>query len=121
MQSLRLNIFGIILILVLILSLGAASFFYFKADELKKNDPKVVAEIEIKDTVEKVSKLILLPTDEEPTVATVTNLEDLKDQPFFTNAKVGYKVLIYTKAKKAILYDPERNILVEVAPLSLDR
>ncbi|OGN17447.1 MAG: hypothetical protein A3F48_04405 [Candidatus Yanofskybacteria bacterium RIFCSPHIGHO2_12_FULL_41_9] len=63
--------------------------------------------------------MLVLPTDEQPTVATVTDLEALKGQPFFLNAKIGYKVLIYTKAKKAILYDPQARKIVEVAPINL--
>ena len=35
------------------------------------------------------------------------------------NAKVGFKVLIYTQAKKAILYDPGANKIVEVAPVNI--
>ena len=66
--------------------------------------------------LERVGQLILLPTDEQPTVATVTNLEALKGQEFFRKAKVGYKVIIYIQAKKAILYDPVENRLIEVAP-----
>jgi hypothetical protein len=35
------------------------------------------------------------------------------------DAKKGDKVLIYTNAKKAILYDPELNKIVNVAPLNI--
>ncbi len=41
-----------------------------------------------------------------------------KGQPFFANAQVGDKVLIYYKAKKAILYNPTDNKIVEVGPIS---
>ncbi len=70
-------------------------------------------------TIESVSKLISLPNDEEPTIATVSDLEALKGQAFFANAKVGDKVLIYAKAKKAVLYDPTANKVIEVAPLNI--
>lgn len=33
--------------------------------------------------------------------------------------KNGDKVLIYVKAKKAILYDPAKNIIVDVAPVNI--
>lgn len=73
---------------------------------------------ENKALVEKVGDLIILPKDETPTIATVNDLEKLKSQPFFANAELGDKVLIYAKAKKAILYRPSRNLIVELAPLS---
>lgn len=72
---------------------------------------------EVIKVVQAVGKLIVLP-DEVPTVATVTDLEKLKDQAFFKNAKIGDKVLIYLKAEKAILYDSESNKIIELAPLN---
>jgi hypothetical protein len=78
------------------------------------------AQLEISTLIERVGKLIVLPEGEEPTVATVSDPAKLKDQVFFANAKVGDKVLIYTKARKAYLYDPEGDILLEVAPITAD-
>ncbi len=77
-------------------------------------------QLEINTLIERVGKLIVLPQGEEPTVATVSDPEKLKDQVFFANAKVGDKVLIYTKARKAYLYDPEGDILLEVAPITAE-
>jgi len=66
-----------------------------------------------------VGKLIQLPQGETPTIATVTDKEKLTNQPFFTNAKNGDIILIYTKAKKAILFDPIAKKIIDVAPLSI--
>jgi hypothetical protein len=85
---------------------------------LKKDSP-AVAEEDVQKLVEEVGELIVLPTDEMPTVATVAEPEKLKDQAFFANAKAGDRVLLYTNAKKAILYDPEAHKIVEVAPINL--
>ena len=38
---------------------------------------------------------------------------------FFSKAKVGDKVIIYTNARKAILYDPVAGKIVEVAPVNI--
>lgn len=69
--------------------------------------------------VTKVGRLIALPEGEDPTVATVTDPARLAGQPFFAKAKTGDKVLVYTVAKKAYLYDPAADKLLEVAPLNL--
>jgi len=74
---------------------------------------------QIEDLVGSVGRLIDLPTTETPTVATVNNLEALKGQEFFARAELGDKVLIYPVAKKAILYSPTKNKIIEVAPLNI--
>jgi len=83
------------------------------------SSPQKVPQDEFAQTVEAVGKLIVLPVNETPTIATVANLDQIKNQPFFANAKVGDKVLIYAKAKKAILYDPSLNKIIELAPLDV--
>ena len=104
-----------------VIGIGAGFYFYTRyqktVQELQvtqQNSQDVV-----KFYVEKVGKLIDLPQDEEPQIATVTDLERLKNQPFFARAKVGDRVLLYTKNKKAILYDPVANKVMEVGPLIL--
>lgn len=109
---------------LLIGSLSGAFYFYQEAKNLQTQtpqdqDPAVVAKQESEELVEKVGKLIMLPEGETPTIATVTDPQKLKDQPFFANAKKGDKVLLYTEAKKAFLYDPIANKLIDVGPLNL--
>ncbi len=86
---------------------------------LSKNTDEVSQE-EVEELVEEVGKLIELP-DEVPTVATVTDIESInkEEQAFFANAQNGDKVLIYTNAKKAILYRPSENIIIEVGNVNL--
>lgn len=107
--------FVVILLVFVVLTL----YFWSEARGLKKSPGEIEAQ-EIADTVLEVSKIMLLPKDENPTLATVSDPEKLKDQPFFKNAEVGHKVLIYTQAQKAILYDPVRNLIIEVAPINID-
>ena len=107
-------------IIALIAIIAAVYFFvqYQKTQNLLAN-PNISAQQEVKSLVAKVGNLIELPAGEDPTVATVSDKTKLADQPFFANAENGDKVLIYTKAKKAILYRPSTNKIIEVAPVNL--
>ena len=106
------------LITLTIASTGAAAFFWRELQAIK-NDPQSVAREETRSLVASVGKLMDLPDGEDPTIATVSDPERLKDQPFFAKAKVGDRVLIYTNARKAILYDPTRNKIIDVAPINI--
>ncbi|HSW78826.1 MAG TPA: hypothetical protein VLF88_02310, partial [Candidatus Babeliales bacterium] len=88
--------------------------------EVKRlSNPTAVAQQEQQQLVAKVSTLTVLPAGETPTVATVTDITKLKDQPFFANAQNGDKVLIYTKAKKAYLYRPSTGKIINIAPVNI--
>ena len=73
-----------------------------------------------KSLIAAVGKLMVLPSGEEPTVATVTDVTKLEAQPFFKNAKNNDKVLIYSNAKKAILYRQSENKIIEVGDVNID-
>lgn len=110
--------FPIILFVLFVGSAAVAAYFYNQLNALRAN-PQASAQKEAEQLVASVSRLIVLPEGEVPTIATVQDPELLKEQPFFANAKKGDKVLIYTNAKKAILYDPVSNKIVEVAPVNI--
>lgn len=96
------------------------TFFLYKNKYLSINNPTQNEKNEAESLFKKVGKLIVLPTDELPTIATVTEPEKLKGQSFFEKAKKGDKVLIFTNAKIAILYDPVINKIITLAPLNID-
>lgn len=71
-----------------------------------------------KQVLVKLRKHIVLPVDPEPTVATIIDAEKLKKQnTFYQKAENGYH-LVLTK-DRAILYDPKRDIIVDIAPVQL--
>lgn len=74
---------------------------------------------EVKRLVEEVNKLIALPEGEEPSVATISDKDKLGDVAFFAKADNGDKILIYTQARRAYLYRPSENRILEVATLNL--
>lgn len=102
-----------IVIILLIIGLAAAAFYFYRQyDQIKKN-PNAQAQEEIKRVTRVISKFISLPADEEPSLATITDIEKLKDQPFFKGAKNGDKLIIYNKTAKAILYRPSENKIID--------
>ncbi|MEI6400272.1 MAG: hypothetical protein WCO58_02005 [bacterium] len=108
----------IALYVVLVIAVVFAVYFYIQLYTLKKN-PQAISQKETSELVSKVGKLVFLPKDEVPTIATVTDPNLLKEQPFFVNAQKGDKVLIYAQSKKAILYSVSLNKVIDVAPLNI--
>jgi hypothetical protein len=94
-------------------------FLYTQYQSLKKN-PNGEKEAEVKQLVEQIRKFYDLPTDENPTVATVSDKSKVVNQPFFAKAENGDKILIYRKNKLAILFRPSQNRLINVGPIDLD-
>lgn len=116
------KIVGVVL-LVIVIVLGVS--YYRAKTELALLTTGAGRQAAIKKETEeltaKVGKLIRLPTDEEPTIVTVANVEILaKEQPFYKNAHNGDRLLVYTKAQKAIIYDPAQHILVNVGPVYIN-
>lgn len=115
--------FASVVVIIAVTAFGTVQ--YRKAVKLEnqvnqlKASPQKTSQDEIKDIINKVGQLIVLPENEQPTLATVTDPELLKSQPFFANARTDDKVLIYNGAKKAILYRPSENRIIEVAPINL--
>jgi len=114
----RIKVIFLSFLVIIIISISAAGFFFWKWNTLR-NDPAISGVEESKDLVEEIGRMILLPEGELPTVATVTDPAALSNQPFFANSQIGYKVLVYSLAKKAILYDPVNNKIIEVGPISM--
>jgi hypothetical protein len=69
---------------------------------------------------DRLSKVIELP-NEQPTLATVSDAAKLINQPFFSKAMNGDKVLIYSLSKKAILYRPSNGKIIEVGPVNINQ
>ncbi|MCL4364434.1 hypothetical protein M1328_04325 [Patescibacteria group bacterium] len=112
--------FFFIVLIVIVLALGGVTYyFYSKYQNLNTiiNNPNKAAQEDINQTLNKIGKFMLLPTKEQPTLATVVDASKLKTQPFFANAQNGDRVILYVNAKLAILYRPGDNKIINVGPL----
>ena len=102
-----------VVLLVFLAVLSAYFFWRYRQTQALLNSPRQQA-IEL---ANRVGRLIEMPADEVPGVATVTDPNQLEKTPFYAKAKKGMKVLIYPESQKAILYDPVADKIVEVMPL----
>lgn len=105
-----------ILLLIVFLLVGFIAWKYYHPDKVVV-DSASLSKSERDEIIKKIGTHIVLPSNEEPTLATVSDPEQLKKYPFFVNAQKGDKVLIYSINKKAILYRPDGDKIVEIAPI----
>ena len=114
-------------IIILIVIVVGLSFGYAKAlrDVNNLRDPEARQELdraEVLQVVEQVRRHMLLPEEELPQVATVIDAEALRgEQPFYKDVQNGDKVLIYLERRQAVVYSPERDIIVNVGSVVLDQ
>jgi hypothetical protein len=70
--------------------------------------------------IREVRKLIAIPEDTEPTVATIIDVEALRDRnPFYSKAENGNHLIV--TAERAILYDSDKNIIIDVVPVQVQQ
>ena len=107
--------------LLLVAFAGTSVYFYnqYKTTKTIARNGQI-SDKDVSRIVNKVGALIELP-QETPTIATVADKVKLQKQPFFSHAEDGDKVLIYSVSKKAILYRPSTNKIIEVAPLNVQK
>lgn len=122
-QDMKKNIIHIVLGVCIFFALaggGAAVYYWnqFRTTEQMLKNPEGAAKAENGKLISQIAKFMILP-DEEPQVATVLDIEKLKDQPFFANAENGDKILVYPKSQKAILYRPSIKKIIDVAPMNI--
>lgn len=114
-------------IVTLLLVGGIITFLIMDRAELKNEVNQLSAQTkeqasqadEARQLSQEVGKLIELPNNETPTIATVVDAEKVNNQAFFKDAQNGDKVLLYASSSKAILYRPSTQKIIEVAPINL--
>ncbi len=96
-------------ILIVVLLICSYFLFFNKKSEISSDE-----------VIRRAGKIVVLPSDEIPTVATITDLIPLKDSLFFKDAKLGDKVIIYAKSGKAVIFRIGENKIVEIGPLNFN-
>ncbi|MBX4206365.1 hypothetical protein KW784_01075 [Candidatus Parcubacteria bacterium] len=112
--------FKLVIAAVICLALGAFILTGFLWMRLQDVETKVAGtDSETSQIVGAVGEHLLLPEGEEPELLTVSDLSQVAGQPFFANALVGDKVLVYKQASKAVLWRPSEKKVIEVYPINL--
>ncbi len=115
---------------VLLVALLVTAFQFFKAESDKsklqeqvvalQSNPLLVAERKTQNTIEKVSRLAALPTNETPTVSEVSDAEAVKKSIVgLTDVQNGDNLLFYFQAGKFIQYRPSTDKIILNQPLNV--
>lgn len=102
-----------IIVAVLVLAFMAGRMSVYRAHpEFTENEQSsaILAE---------VGKLMQLPTNETPTIATVKDAATAKQgQPFLASAENDDVIIVYANAQVAVLYRPSLDKIITVGPVS---
>ena len=113
-----------ILIIVILVVLGVVLFRNQDSPDIQSGpagtigqDGQPLSDEQVEDIVARVSKHIKLP-DETPNVGIVTDIETLlSTQPFYEGAENGDILLIYPSISRAILFDLDEDLIINVGPV----
>ena len=86
------------------------------ADQIEGSDAENAAKA--KQIVQAVKKHIIIQGNVEPTVAAIVDVETLRKRNAFYNTAKNGDYLVITPTR-AYLYDPERDIVIDVIPVQL--
>lgn len=110
--------FWLLLVGILVIALIATAFFVGR-HTVYQTHPELSNLEQATLILNKVGKLIELPQNEYPQMATIEDADSVRDaQPFLINAQNGDILIVYASAQTALLYRPSTNKLIAVGPVS---
>ena len=105
---------GVVLVAVVA---GGGWYFYNKgSQEFVIKPGERLTDEQVTRLIDRVSKFLVLPEGEQPSVAAISDVAALAErQPFYKDAKDGDILLVFSS--KAIIYDAVNDKLVNVGPI----
>ena len=95
------------MVLILFVCIAGAFMWFSGTDNTSLDADK--ARIEAENVKNSLSKHMLLPEGDEPSIHKVTNkVED----PFFSKAEIGDYLVIFYKSRIAYIYSTEKNMII---------
>lgn len=109
-----------LVIVVIVLSLGAAFYFWNDAQNAKSQTPEAVAaknQEESERVIGNLDKILLTESEDAPTVARIEDPAVLQkaNAEFYKNAQSGDYLVLYPN--RAIIYRENENYIINVAPI----
>ena len=118
----------IIIIILLAVVAGGGYYFYTKYNETKQEVEKLstaqgqqeLTKTQTQQLLGEMRSRIVLPEGEDPVVATITDINLLKENEFYKDAKNDDRVVVYATAKKAYIYRPSTKTIVNVGAFQIE-
>lgn len=99
---------------VVLIGLGVWKYLDQQKQIKALKDPKQASLAATEQLIKDVNKAAVMPKDEQPIIREISELKSLASQPFYYDAQIGDRVLVFSKAKKAILYRPSTGQVVNI-------
>lgn len=81
----------------------------------------VLSDEEIDEVVDALKKNIIIPSEETPVVALITDVEILiAEQEFYQGAENGDFVIVYPDLERAFVFSLKRDLIINVGPVQFD-
>ncbi len=109
-----------VLIAVVVILAAALGYMAWQNQKLRSPDFQSQKQEEANQrTIESVAKIFLVPTDAEPTIASIVDVEKLRaaNPDFYQHAQNGDRLLIYPT--RAIIYRESESKVINVAPVNI--
>ena len=106
------------LILVVLAGVAVYSYSLYSGAKSKTNitstgeAQQAINTAQAEETLRELRKIVVLPTDEEPVMAIIMDIDQLKTAKFYKDAKNGDRVIFYNKSQKAYIYRPENKTVI---------
>ncbi len=104
--------FSLLLVLMGTLVVTTALAFYYHKKYTALVESTSVRELSVQEIIAAIDRDAVLPSGEDPYLATVADPAVLSKNPLFKDAKEGDRVLIYPKAQKAYLWSTTEKRLI---------
>ena len=107
-----------ILILIVVGAIAGGGWYFFNKGQqgFTIRPGEKLSDEQVAELIERVGRFLVLPRDEQPSVAAISDAVSLSQrQVFYENAKDGDILIVYSN--KAIIYDAEADKLVNVGPI----